>query len=72
MEIVVSARSSGKTYHWQLYSSVSVVTRLRAEWSGFDSREGRGSFLFATYSILALGSNQVSYPMGTWGLFPRG
>jgi hypothetical protein len=33
-----------------LGSSVSIVTRLRAERPGFDSRQGQGLFFFATAS----------------------
>jgi hypothetical protein len=40
------------------YSSVSIVTRLWAGQSEFDSRQGLGIFLFATASRPALRSTQ--------------
>jgi hypothetical protein len=39
-------------------SSVSIVTRLRAERPGFNSRQGNGLILFATASRQALGPTQ--------------
>jgi len=39
-------------------SSVTIVTRLQAEWPGLNSWQRQGIFLFATTSKPALGPNQ--------------
>jgi len=39
-------------------SSVSAMNRLGAGWLGFDSRQGQGTFFFATASRLDLGTTK--------------
>jgi hypothetical protein len=55
-------------------SSVSIETRLRAGWPGFDSQQWQWwDFFFLRLRVqTGSGAHPLSYPMETEGYFPRG